>query len=42
VVYAVLAIVSFTLIMRNLRADEQLSASVDRTQPSGLEFSQSS
>jgi SSS family solute:Na+ symporter len=42
VVYAVLAIVSFTLIMRNLRADEQLSASVDRTQPSGLELSQSS
>jgi solute:Na+ symporter, SSS family len=41
-IYAVLAIVSFTLIMRNLRADERLSASVDRTQPSGLEFSQPS
>jgi Na+/proline symporter len=40
VIYAVLAIVAFTLIMRNLRADEKLSASVDRTQPSGLEFSQ--
>ena len=42
VIYGVLAIGSFALIMRNLRADERLSASVDRTQPSGLEFSQSS
>jgi SSS family transporter len=41
-IYGVLAIGSFALIMRNLRADEGLSASVDRTQPSGLEFSQSS
>jgi SSS family solute:Na+ symporter len=42
VIYGVLAIGSFALIMRNLRADERLSASVDRTQPTGLEFSQSS
>jgi SSS family solute:Na+ symporter len=40
--YGVGAIAAFALIQRNLRADEQLAASVDRTQPSGLEFSQSS
>jgi hypothetical protein len=40
-VYTGIAIVAFTLIMRNLRADERLAASVDRTQAAGLGFSQS-
>ena len=40
-VYGVVAIVSFALIMRNLRADGQLTASVDRTPHHNLEFSQS-
>jgi SSS family solute:Na+ symporter len=39
--YAVVAIVAFALIQRNLRADEQLTASVDRTRGAGLGFSQS-
>jgi solute:Na+ symporter, SSS family len=41
-VYMVLAVAAFALIMRNLRADEQLVASVDRTPSPGLELSQSS
>jgi solute:Na+ symporter, SSS family len=41
-VYAAIAIACFALIMRNLRADDQLAASVDRTQAAGLGFSQSS
>jgi SSS family transporter len=40
-VYLALAIVSFALIMRNLRADEQLSGRVDSTRRHDLEFSQS-
>jgi Na+/proline symporter len=39
-VYSGVAIVSFALIMRNLRADERLAASVDRTAGGHLEFSQ--
>ncbi len=39
-VYTGIAIVSFALIMRNLRADERLKASVDRTAGGGLGFSQ--
>jgi solute:Na+ symporter, SSS family len=39
-VYSGIAIVSFALIMRNLRADERLAASVDRTAGGHLEFSQ--
>jgi SSS family solute:Na+ symporter len=38
--YGVAAIAAFTLIMRNLRADEQLAASVDRTQGGDLGFFQ--
>jgi Na+/proline symporter len=38
-VYAVAAIAAFALIMRNLRADEQLVASVDRTRGADLGFS---
>jgi solute:Na+ symporter, SSS family len=41
VLYSVLSIAAFALIMRNLRADDQLAASVDRTQAAGLGFSQS-
>jgi Na+/proline symporter len=41
-VYTGIAIVSFALIMRNLRADERLNASVDRTAAGGLGFSQTS
>ena len=41
VVYFLVAIGSFALIMRNLRADEQLAASVDRSPGGNLEFSQS-
>jgi hypothetical protein len=41
VLYSLAAIGAFTLIMRNLRADDQLAASVDRTQAAGLGFSQS-
>jgi Na+/proline symporter len=41
VVYTGIAIASFALIMRNLRADERLVASVDRTPGGDLEFSQS-
>jgi Na+/proline symporter len=41
-VYAVIAIAAFALIMRNLRADEQLAASVDRTRGADLGFSPSS
>jgi Na+/proline symporter len=39
--YGVAAIAAFALIQRNLRADERLTASVDRTQGVGLGFSQS-
>jgi SSS family solute:Na+ symporter len=41
-VYATIATVAFALIMRNLRADEQLAASVDRTRGADLGFSPSS
>jgi solute:Na+ symporter, SSS family len=41
VLYSVVSVAAFALIMRNLRADEQLAASVDRTQGAGLGFSQS-
>jgi SSS family solute:Na+ symporter len=41
-VYSVIAIVAFALIMRNLRADEQLAAHVDRTRGADLGFSPSS
>jgi len=41
VLYSVVSIAAFALIMRNLRADERLAASVDRTQAAGLGFSQS-
>jgi SSS family solute:Na+ symporter len=40
--YSALAVVAFALIMRNLRADERLAASVDRTRGAGLGFTQSS
>jgi Na+/proline symporter len=40
-VYTGVAIGAFALIMRNLRADERLAASVDRTRAAGLGFSQS-
>jgi solute:Na+ symporter, SSS family len=40
VVYFLVAIGSFALIMRNLRADEQLAASVDRSPGGNLEFPQ--
>jgi hypothetical protein len=40
-VYAGVAIGAFALIMRNLRADERLAASVDRTRDADLGFSQS-
>jgi solute:Na+ symporter, SSS family len=39
--YSLVAIAAFALIMRNLRGDEQLAASVDRTRAAGLGFSQS-
>jgi solute:Na+ symporter, SSS family len=39
--YAAAAIAAFALIMRNLRADEQLAARVDRTSGVDLGFSQS-
>jgi hypothetical protein len=39
--YSVVSIAAFALIMRNLRADDQLAGSVDRTQAAGLGFSQS-
>ena len=42
VVYSIVAIAAFALIMRNLRAEERLAASVDRTRGANLEFSQSS
>jgi solute:Na+ symporter, SSS family len=41
-VYSGIAIAAFALIMRNLRADEQLAASVDRTRGADLGFSASS
>jgi Na+/proline symporter len=41
VLYSVVSIAAFALIMRNLRADDQLAGSVDRTQAAGLGFSQS-
>jgi SSS family solute:Na+ symporter len=41
VLYSVVSVAAFALIMRNLRADDQLAASVDRTQAAGLGFSQS-
>ncbi|MFL5473001.1 MAG: hypothetical protein ACJ8AM_11645, partial [Gemmatimonadales bacterium] len=41
VAYGVASIAAFALIMRNLRADEQLAASVDRTPGADLGFSQS-
>jgi solute:Na+ symporter, SSS family len=41
-VYSGIAIAAFALIMRNLRADEQLAASVDRTRGADLGFSPSS
>jgi solute:Na+ symporter, SSS family len=40
-IYSGVAIASFTLIMRNLRSDQWLAASVDRTRAAGLGFSQS-
>jgi hypothetical protein len=40
-VYSGVAIAAFALIQRNLRADERLSASVDRTGGADLGFSQS-
>jgi solute:Na+ symporter, SSS family len=40
-VYGGVAIAAFALIMRNLRADERLAASVDRSQADRLGFSQS-
>jgi solute:Na+ symporter, SSS family len=40
--YSLVSIAAFALIMRNLRADDQLAASVDRTQAVGLGLSQSS
>jgi peptidoglycan/LPS O-acetylase OafA/YrhL len=40
--YGAVAIAAFALIMRNLRADERLAASVDRTRGEGLGFSPSS
>jgi SSS family solute:Na+ symporter len=40
--YSAVSVGAFTLIMRNLRADERLAASVDRSQAAGLGFSQSS
>jgi hypothetical protein len=39
--YAAVSIVAFALIQRNLRADAQLAASVDRRAGGGLGFSQS-
>jgi SSS family solute:Na+ symporter len=39
--YAVVTIAAFALIMRNLRADETLAASVDRNRGADLGFSQS-
>jgi Na+/proline symporter len=39
--YGAGAITAFVLIQRNLRADERLAASVDRSRGAGLEFSQS-
>jgi solute:Na+ symporter, SSS family len=39
--YGAAAIAAFALIMRNLQADEQLAASVDRSQGGDLGFSQS-
>lgn len=39
--YGAAAVAAFALIMRNLRADEQLAASVDRSQGGDLGFSQS-
>jgi Na+/proline symporter len=38
--YSLIAVVAFALIMRNLRADEQLATGVDRTQGAGLGLSQ--
>jgi hypothetical protein len=40
-IYSVVAIGAFALIMRNLRADETLAASVDRSRGADLGFSQS-
>jgi Na+/proline symporter len=40
--YGAVAVAAFALIMRNLRADERLAASVDRTRGEGLGFSPSS
>jgi hypothetical protein len=37
----VAAVAAFALIMRNLRADETLAASVDRSRGADLGFSQS-
>jgi hypothetical protein len=39
--YGAAAIAAFALIQRNLRADAQLAASVDRTRGADLGFSQS-
>jgi len=41
VLYMIVAATAFALIMRNLRADEGLSASVDTAPSVGLEFTQS-
>jgi solute:Na+ symporter, SSS family len=41
VLYMIIAATAFALIMRNLRADEGLSASVDTAPSVGLEFTQS-
>ncbi|HEX2249938.1 MAG TPA: sodium:solute symporter family protein [Gemmatimonadales bacterium] len=39
--YGAVSVAAFALIQRNLRADQRLAASVDRTAEDGLEFSQS-
>ena len=41
VLYSVVSVAAFALIIRNLRADGQLTANVDRTRAAGLGFSQS-
>jgi SSS family solute:Na+ symporter len=41
VLYSIAAVAAFALIMRNLQADAQLAASVDRSQRGDLGFSQS-
>jgi solute:Na+ symporter, SSS family len=40
IIYGAVAIAAFALIQRNLRSDQRLAVSVDRSQRPGLEFSQ--